>query len=105
MSIGGSGFAVSMGPLEPYNEPGVSVVTGGSKRRALWQSWRMGEDHRNLVNAARRLLVRVPDAEDAVQDTYLKALMHWPDVQAAPSAWLHTVLRNLTLDRLHRNQL
>ena len=63
----------------------------------------------NLLDADRRLLVRAAsrmlgaaDAEDAVQDAYVRALeMDGPAFNAA-QAWLLTVVRNLAVDRLRR---
>jgi RNA polymerase sigma-70 factor (ECF subfamily) len=64
----------------------------------------MPEHRQRLLSAARRLLPR-PDAEDAVQDTYLRALSSRPDWLEAEPAWLHSVLRNIAIDRLRRKQL
>ncbi|PIF20509.1 RNA polymerase sigma-70 factor (ECF subfamily) [Acidovorax sp. 30] len=56
-----------------------------------------------LVRAATRLLGPV-DAEDAVQDAYVRALeVNAPALNAA-QAWLLTVVRNLAIDRLRRRQ-
>lgn len=60
---------------------------------------------RGLVRAAARLLGPA-DAEDAVQDAYVRALegdAAGQDVDVA-QAWLHTVVRNLAIDRLRRRQ-
>jgi RNA polymerase sigma factor (sigma-70 family) len=57
------------------------------------------------MNTARRLLASHADAEDAVQDTYMRALASFPDWLQAEPAWLHTVLRNIAIDRLRRKQL
>jgi RNA polymerase sigma-70 factor (ECF subfamily) len=58
-------------------------------------------DRRRLVRAATRLL-GAAEAEDAVQDAYLRALeADAPRLQAA-QAWLLTVVRNLAIDRLRR---
>jgi RNA polymerase sigma factor (sigma-70 family) len=61
----------------------------------------LDSDRRRLVRAATRLLGPA-DAEDAVQDAYLRALA--PDTQApnVAQAWLLTVVRNLAIDRLRR---
>lgn len=58
-------------------------------------------DRRRLLRAATRLLGPA-EAEDAVQDAYLRALT--PDTQApfVAQAWLLTVVRNLAIDRLRR---
>jgi len=61
----------------------------------------LDSDRRRLVRAATRLLGPA-EAEDAVQDAYLRALA--PDAQApnVAQAWLLTVVRNLAIDRLRR---
>ena len=60
-------------------------------------------DRRRLVRAATRLLGPA-DAEDAVQDAYVRALeADMPSLNAA-QAWLLTVMRRLAIDRLRRRQ-
>ncbi|QNK71637.1 sigma-70 family RNA polymerase sigma factor [Variovorax sp. PAMC26660] len=56
-----------------------------------------------LVRAAMRLLGGKAEAEDAVQDTYLRALEagHTHELDAA-QAWLTTVMQHLAIDRLRR---
>jgi RNA polymerase sigma factor (sigma-70 family) len=80
-------------------------VTGIPKLPALWHSLPMATDRQRLMSAARRLLASRADAEDAVQDTYVRALAAVPDWLATEPAWLYTVLRNIALDRLRRKQL
>ena len=58
-------------------------------------------DHRGLVRAAARLLGPA-DAEDAVQDAYVRALETAPTGLNAAQAWLLTVVRHLAIDRLRR---
>lgn len=56
-----------------------------------------------LVRAAARMLGGRAEAEDVVQDTYLRALEAGD--RAAPDAaqaWLTTVMRNIAIDRLRR---
>lgn len=57
-----------------------------------------------LVRAAVRMLGMQAEAEDVVQDTYLRALeagdMQPPD---SAQAWLTTVMQNLAIDRLRRD--
>jgi RNA polymerase sigma factor (sigma-70 family) len=65
----------------------------------------MATNRERLISAARRLLASRADAEDAVQDTYVRALTSFPDWLGAQPAWLHTVLRNIAIDRLRRKQL
>lgn len=65
----------------------------------------MPTDRQNLMCAARRMLASRADAEDAVQDTYVRALTAFPDWLGPQPAWLYTVLRNIAIDKLRRKQL
>ncbi|OYT92955.1 MAG: RNA polymerase subunit sigma-24 [Burkholderiales bacterium PBB3] len=58
-------------------------------------------DRRHLVRAASRLLGPA-DAEDAVQDAYVRALEADALALNSTQAWLLTVVRNLAIDRLRR---
>lgn len=58
-------------------------------------------DRRHLVRAASRLL-GTADAEDAVQDAYVRALEADALQLNSTQAWLLTVVRNLAIDRLRR---
>jgi RNA polymerase sigma-70 factor (ECF subfamily) len=58
-------------------------------------------DRRRLVRAATRLLGPA-DAEDAVQDAYVRALEADSLGLNAAQAWLLTVVRHLAIDRLRR---
>lgn len=58
-------------------------------------------DHRRLVRAATRLLGPA-DAEDAVQDAYVRALEADTRELNVVQAWLLTVVRHLAIDRLRR---
>lgn len=78
----------------------------------LWQAARMQNepqlalidtDRRRLVRAATRLL-GPGEAEDAVQDAYVRALEADAPALNTAQAWLLTVLRNLAVDRLRRRQ-
>ncbi|OWQ91896.1 RNA polymerase subunit sigma-24 [Roseateles aquatilis] len=60
-------------------------------------------DHRRLVRAATRLLGPA-EAEDAVQDAYVRALEADARELDVAQAWLLTVVRNLAIDRLRRRQ-
>jgi RNA polymerase sigma factor (sigma-70 family) len=80
-------------------------VTGVPKPPALWHSLAMTAHRQRLMSAARRLLASRADAEDAVQDTYVRALAASPDWLGTQPAWLFTVLRNIAIDRLRRKQL
>ena len=64
-----------------------------------------------LVNASRSTLLRAAtrllgpaEAEDAVQDAYVRALEAQAPALNAAQAWLLTVVRNLAIDRLRRRQ-
>jgi RNA polymerase sigma factor (sigma-70 family) len=80
-------------------------VTGVPKPTALWQSLSMAIDRQRLMRVARHLLASGADAEDVVQDTYVRALSALPDPTGAEPAWLYTVLRNVVIDRLRRKQM
>jgi RNA polymerase sigma-70 factor (ECF subfamily) len=61
-----------------------------------------------LVATLTRFLcpARLELAEDAVQETLLKALRHWSyhELPANPAGWLMTVARNTALDQLRRER-
>jgi RNA polymerase sigma factor (sigma-70 family) len=80
-------------------------VTGDPKRPALWQNSPMAANRKRLMRIAKRFLASRADAEDAVQDTYVRALASFPDQRDAQPAWLRTVLRNIAIDRLRRKRL
>ncbi|HSI60358.1 MAG TPA: RNA polymerase sigma factor [Ideonella sp.] len=63
------------------------------------------ESHRSrLVALARGWLGDHADAEDAVQDAYLRAGTAMPAELRSPAAWLVTVVRHACMDRLRRRQ-
>ncbi len=62
----------------------------------------MATDRQKLVNAAQRLLDSRADAEDAVQDTYVRAFDTFSDWRAPEPAWMYAVLRNIAIDRRRR---
>ncbi|MFI5916447.1 sigma-70 family RNA polymerase sigma factor [Dactylosporangium sp. NPDC051541] len=66
---------------------------------------RFEANRRRLASLAYRLLGSAADAEDAVQDTYLR--WHAAERQhiEVPEAWLTRVLTNVSLDRLRSAQL
>lgn len=80
-------------------------MTGVPKLPILWHSFGMTLDRQGLMSAARRLLSTRADAEDAVQDTYLRARSACPDWLPPQPAWLLGVLHNIAIDRLRRQQL
>eukprot|EP01034_Spumella_vulgaris_P003069 gene3069-3958_t len=80
-------------------------------RWSLWHHAPMQNDEHllALANASRSALVRAAtrllgpaDAEDAVQDAYVRALEAQAPALNAAQAWLLTVVRNLAIDRLRR---
>ena len=83
-------------------------------RRRLWQALGMGigsnsdhggADRQRLLAVARRLLRTEADAEDTVQDAYLRAASARPHAPASMQAWLNTVVHNLAIDQLRRERL
>ncbi|QBK06103.1 RNA polymerase sigma factor [Hylemonella gracilis] len=60
-------------------------------------------DRHQLVRAATRLLGPA-EAEDAVQDAYVRALENQELELNAAQAWLLTVMRHIAIDRLRRRQ-
>jgi len=62
------------------------------------------DTHRaRLIRAAARLLGGTAEAEDVVQDSYLRALeAGGPPALEVAEAWLTTVMHNLAIDRLRR---
>jgi RNA polymerase sigma factor (sigma-70 family) len=81
--------------------------------RRLWQALGMssgsnsdhGADRQRLLAVARRLLRTEADAEDTVQDAYLRATGARPHAPESMQAWLHTVVHNLAIDQLRRERL
>jgi RNA polymerase sigma-70 factor (ECF subfamily) len=64
----------------------------------------MATDRQKLINAARRILHSRADAEDVVQDAYVRAFSTFSDWRTLEPAWMYTVLRNLAVDRYRRLQ-
>jgi RNA polymerase sigma factor (sigma-70 family) len=64
----------------------------------------MATNREKLIRIAQRILASRADAEDAVQDTYVRALVSCPDRRHVQPAWLHAVLRNIAIDRLRRKR-
>lgn len=62
------------------------------------EAWR--QHRRYLFAVAYRILGSITDAEDAVQETYLRAQTHWPDTVQDSRAWLSTVTSRICLDFL-----
>jgi RNA polymerase sigma factor (sigma-70 family) len=83
-------------------------------RRRLWQALGMssgsnsdrgGADRQRLLAVARRLLRTEADAEDTVQDAYLRVTSARPHAPKSMQAWLNTVVHNLAIDQLRREKL
>lgn len=70
----------------------------------MWHSQKMGHDRTKLINAAQRLLRCRPDAEDALQDTYVRAFDTFSDWRVPEPAWMSTVLRHIAIDRYRRRR-
>lgn len=95
----------------------MARVAAPAECAVLWQYlWMLDDRHhlpltdpsyrRSLVRAAARLLGPA-EAEDAVQDAYVRVLEADAATMrglGAAQAWLHTVVRNLAIDRLRRRQ-
>jgi RNA polymerase sigma-70 factor (ECF subfamily) len=64
-----------------------------------------GADRQRLLTVARRLLRTEADAEDTVQDAYLRATSARPHAPESRQAWLNTVVHNLAIDQLRRERL
>jgi RNA polymerase sigma factor (sigma-70 family) len=60
----------------------------------------MATERQRLMSFAYRLLASHADAEDAVQETYARALVAFPDFPDSEPRWLYTVLRHIAIDRL-----
>ena len=60
---------------------------------------------RHLLDLARGLLGTQVDAEDVVQDAWLRVHAGLPPGLASTEAWLSTVVRHLAIDRLRRRRL
>jgi RNA polymerase sigma factor (sigma-70 family) len=65
----------------------------------------MAANRQMLLRAAYRLLSSASDAEDAVQDSYVRALTTFPGRLGVQPAWMQTVVRNVAIDRLRRRRL
>lgn len=95
----------------------MARVAAPAECAVLWQDlWMLDDRHhlpltdpsyrRSLVRAAARLMGPA-EAEDAVQDAYVRVLEADAATMrglGAAQAWLHTVVRNLAIDRLRRRQ-
>jgi RNA polymerase sigma factor (sigma-70 family) len=102
---------------EPHDEEGVrdgggcDEVDGSSgvgevgRERAGRKRTAFEASRRRLMSIAYRMLGSRAEAEDIVQETYLK--WHAADMSALriPAAWLTTVATRLAIDRLRRLQL
>ncbi|NOT42307.1 MAG: hypothetical protein HOP13_17675, partial [Alphaproteobacteria bacterium] len=59
-------------------------------------------ERKRLTHVAYRMLGRWSEAEDAVQDAYLRWQAADRSAIATPAAWLTTVIVRLCLDRMRR---
>ena len=78
---------------EPTHEP--EDVVGAALAR-------FEAERRRLFAIAYRLLGSVSDAEDVLQDAYIRWQAQRPDAISNPGAWLATVVTRLALDALDR---
>lgn len=74
-----------------------------SSRPVDWEAL-VTENENRLYRAALAILGSVPEAEDAVQDAFLRYLEKAPARLEAPGAWLMRVLVNGCKDRLRRRR-
>jgi RNA polymerase sigma factor (sigma-70 family) len=92
---------MTTGSDRPANQPGNGGSTGGSDRVGLEVFQRLRP---RLMGLAYRILGSVADAEDALQDAW----MRWDRVDLAeldnPEAYLTTVVGRVSLDHLRRVQ-
>lgn len=65
-----------------------------------------GAFHRDLLAYCQAMTKSRSDPEDLVQETYLRALTHWEDVESLSRgqcrSWLYRTARNLYIDQLRR---
>ena len=72
---------------------------------ALTDRAELFEDARpRLYGIAYRMLGAIDDAEDLVQETYLRWQQADPDEIRSPTAWLRTVVTRLAIDRARRKR-
>jgi RNA polymerase sigma-70 factor, ECF subfamily len=82
-------------------------LTGSGKERALAAFAALYDTHGSrLKSLAFNLLGNVADAEDAVQEGFLKAYRAWEGFkgEAAPSTWLYRIVVNSCLDAGRRRK-
>jgi RNA polymerase sigma-70 factor (ECF subfamily) len=74
-----------------------ALAGDGASLATAFERWRP-----RLLAAALRLLADRAEAQDAVQETFLVALAHLPDLRAQPAfgGWLLAILRNHCLQQL-----
>jgi RNA polymerase sigma-70 factor, ECF subfamily len=89
--------------LNEREEESALMVRVGQGDAAAYQV--LSDKHlRSIMNYAFRFLTNRTDAEDVVQETFLRLWTHaneWKP-QMRLSAWLHRIAHNLCIDRLRR---
>src|SRR6202041_2981091 len=116
-SAGAAGIGGSMAApacFDRVRRTSRPICDNHPNRRRLWQALGMssgsnsdhgGADRQRLLAVAPRLLRTEADAEDTVQDAYLRATSARPHAPESMQAWLNTVVHNLAIDQLRRERL
>lgn len=76
-----------------------------AERTADFES-RITDAHPKLFSFAMRLAGNRPDAEDLLQEAYVRAFRHWDkfDASLSFSSWMHRVLVNAHIDGLRKKK-
>ena len=72
-----------------------------SEQLAAWFEERRSQLH----EVARSIVGTRADADDVVQDAWLKAASAWDDAIRSPGAWMTTAVRHLALDHLRHRRV
>ena len=98
-SSGGCGWPAGLGTLMTEIAPGEgSDMTGPGPDKALAEAFE--EQRARLVAVAYRMLGSRADAEDAVQETWLRLARQAPGAIGSLSGWLTTVVGRVCIDVL-----
>ena len=73
----------------------------GDDQLALWFESRRAQWH----DLARSIVGTRADADDVVQDAWLKATGAWDEAIRSPAAWMTRTVRNLALDQLRHRRI